>query len=138
MSDYLTGAGHFGFGFLVGYIISALMLVTMKKNLSVRLYSPFLPFFIGVLASLPYFFIDRFTCDVPSGLNIFLFYSLLHCQTLAIKFLGDIHVVVVVCGFLYVTVIMYYINFIKRVRRCGWNRYVRTTKQSLKRSAPRA
>ena len=138
MSDYLTGAGHFGVGFVAGYIVFALLVLLMKKSLFVRLYSPFTPFLIGAIAAAPYFFVDRFDCTASDWLNVFFLYSILHCQPFAIKFLGDLHVVVVVCGFLYVTIIMYYIHFVKRVRRYGWNRKTRSTKKPAKGSAHHA
>lgn len=117
MADYLTGMGHFGIGFAVGYCLFLLLLIICWRVLTLRLYGPFLPFALGFLGAAPYFFIDRFTCELPAWLNVFFFYSLLHCQSFAVQWLGNIHAVVLACGFLYVTIILYYIYTIKQFRR---------------------
>lgn len=117
MSDYLTGMGHFGIGFVVGYALFVLLVMVFSRSLLVRLYSPFIAFLLGFLAAAPYFFIDRFTCELSGLLNIFFFYTALHCQPFAVQWLGNIHAVVIVCGCLYVTIILYYIYTIKQLRQ---------------------
>ncbi|MGS2718014.1 hypothetical protein ACVBE9_07575 [Eionea flava] len=120
MADYLTGMGHFGISFMAGYCLFLLLLLICSRVLTVRLYSPFLPFLLGFLGAAPYFFIDRFTCELPVWLNAFFFYSQLHCQPFAVQWLGNIHAVVLACGLLYIIIILYYIHTVKQLRRRGF------------------
>lgn len=120
MSAYLTGAGHFGVGFLVGSLLFIILLIAMKRKLWVQLYAPFIPFSLGVLASIPYFLTYRLTCEQPVWANLFLLYSFFHCHPLTVSVLSNLHVVVVICGLLYVFIIWHYIRLVKHVRRYGW------------------
>ena len=74
MSDYLTGAGHFGVGFVIGFAIFLLLLIAIRKALWARLYGPFIPFMLGGLAALPYFFTHQLMCDYSSWVQVFFFY----------------------------------------------------------------
>jgi hypothetical protein len=116
----LTGAGLFGFGFLVGTILWLLLLLVQKRRLVVWLYAPFLPFLIGGVAALPYTFVDRMTCDLPVIINVFVGYSLVHCNHFMIGFLGNLYLVILVCGVMYIAIIFYYISLVRRVRQNGW------------------
>jgi hypothetical protein len=119
-SDYLTGAGHFGVGFVAGFTLFLFLLVVLRRALWIRLYGPFIPFVLGSLAATPYFFADQVMCDQSFWVYIFFLYPFFHCQPLFVKFFGNIHVVVVACGFLYVFILWYYIRLVKSVRRGGW------------------
>jgi uncharacterized membrane protein len=121
--DYvLTGAGHFGFGFIVGTVVLLVMMMLKKKSLSVQLYAPFLPFLFGFVAALPYAFLETATCDLPFLANLFFFYSSVHCNAVVISLLGNIHLVMVICAVIYCFILMRYITLVKRVRRYGWSR----------------
>lgn len=120
MSDYLTGAGHFGVGFVCGFAIFLLLLVVLRKRLWVRLYGPFIPFLLGSISAAPYFFTYQLMCEQSFWVYAFFFYPFFHCQSLVVEFFGNIHVVVVACGFLYVFILWYYIGLVKSVRRYGW------------------
>ncbi len=121
MNYVLTGAGHLGFGFILGALIVVFLMMIFKRSLGVRLYAPFLPFFLGVLASLPYTFYDKSTCDISFLMNIFVLYPLAHCNHIIIKLLGNLHIVAVIFGVIYILVLLYYISLIKRLRKSGWN-----------------
>jgi hypothetical protein len=121
LSDYLTGAGHFGVGFVVGFSVFVLTLAVFKKALWVRLYGPFIPFLLGGLAVVPYFFTYQFECNQSFWLHAFFFYPFLHCEPLLVRLFGNIHVVVVVCGLLYVFILWHYIRLVKFVRRRDWH-----------------
>jgi len=124
MTDFtsisLTGAGHFGFGFVVGSIVMLLLIFLKKKSLFVNLYAPFLPFLLGMLAAVPYMFLDPSLCQPASIYNVFILYSLIHCSSLLDVFLGSLNLVAIVCGIIYCFIILRYILLVKHVRRYGW------------------
>ncbi len=120
MNFFLTGAGHFGFGFIFGTVLFLCLAVVMRKSLKVQMYGPFLPFVFGFFAVLPYPFFFKETCDLPAIANVFLFYPWAHCQPLLIKFLGNLHLVAVLCGVIYGLILLRYIGLVKSVRRHGW------------------
>jgi hypothetical protein len=120
VNDFLTGAGHFGFGFVVGTAILVLTILCFKKNLFVQIYAPFIPFVLGGVAALPYSFFYQKTCDITVLANIFFFYSWAHCQSMIIAMLGNLHLVVLVCACVYGFIVLRYITLVKRVRRHGW------------------
>jgi len=120
LSDYLTGAGHFGVGFVFGFVIFLLLLAVLRKRFWVRLYGPFIPFLLGGISAAPYFFTYQLMCEQSFWVYFFFFYPFFHCQSLFVEFFGNIHVVVVACGFLYVFILWYYIRLVKTVRRYSW------------------
>lgn len=120
MERFLTGAGHFGFGFIVGTIILLLLVLLFRKSLFIQIYAPFLPFLLGVVAAFPYALFYQKTCDLPALANMFFFYSWAHCQSMIINVLGNLHFVVLICACIYGFIIMRYIRMVKRVRRSGW------------------
>ena len=134
MSDYLTGAGHFGVGFVAGVAIFVFLLAALKKVLWIRLYGAFIPFVLGGIAAMPYFFIDKLSCDQPLWIHAFFFYPFFHCQSLFVMHFGNIHVVVVVCGLLYVCLLWYYIRLVKYVRRYGWQSHTIQKKKRRRRA----
>ncbi len=117
---YLTGAGHFGFGFLLGTAIFMLLIIVFRRNYFVQVYSPFLPFVLGLVAVLPYSFIYKEQCELPMALNIFVLYSWAHCQSAIVSLLAHLHFVVLVCALIYGAIILRYIFLVRRVRRFGW------------------
>lgn len=121
MDYFLTGAGHFGFGFIIGAVFWLLFIPLKRKSLFIQMYSPFLPFLFGFVAAAPYAFTYPKTCEISFLFNVFVLYSWVHCQSLAITFLGNLHLVVVICGFVYCLIVLRYISLVKRVRRHGWN-----------------
>ncbi len=122
MNDFLTGAGHFGFGFIGGTIAFLLLIMSFRKNLFVQLYAPFVPFLCGLLAALPYVFVYQKTCEQPLWTNIFFFYSFAHCHDFLVSWLANLHFVGLVCGVIYGFIIIRYIWLVRRVRRGGWYR----------------
>lgn len=122
MNDYLTGAGHFGIGFSLGFLIMILLYKVKKNNLAVQLYAAFIPFIIGFIASLPYLFLDVKSSE--PWLNFFLFYDFLHFNELAITFFGRLHLVTLLCGLMYLYILIRYIALVKHCRRFGWRKGV--------------
>lgn len=120
MNYFLTGAGHFGFGFLVGTCLLLVLLVLRRRQLSVQLYAPFLPFFCGFFSVIPYVLFFQKTCLMPAWSNVFFLYSWVHCQSVVVNFLGNIHVVGLICGVVYSLIILRYISLVKHLRRYGW------------------
>lgn len=116
---YLTGVGHFGVGFLIGWLLMLFISFAFRKNLSVQLYTPFLPFLIGFLAVAPYVFLVRESCTFSPVINFFVFYSWIHCEE-AFRWLTNLHLVALICGGIYCLIIWRYIRLVKQVRRSGW------------------
>ena len=122
MSTYLTGAGHFGVGFTFGFLVMLALYKIKKHSLSVQLYAAFIPFSIGFIACLPYLFIGEETSS--PWLNIFFFYDFLHFNKFAITFFGRLHLVFILCGSMYLYILMKYIALVKHCRRFGWRKGV--------------
>jgi len=120
VNDYLTGAGHFGIGFTLGFLIMLLLYKVKKHNLKVQLYAAFIPFITGFIASLPYLFLDAESSFL--WLNLFLFYDFLHFNEVAISLFGSLHLVTFICGLMYLYILMRYIALVKHCRRYGWRR----------------
>lgn len=120
MDTFLTGAGHFGFGFIVGSLLFILLVMSLRKSFFIQVYTPFLPFLLGLMAIVPYSFLPQQTCSLPLVANAFLFYSWAHCHAGIIQLLGNLHLVVLVCGVIYCFIVLRYISLVKRVRRYGW------------------
>lgn len=116
---FLSGVGHFGFGFIVGALLSCVLLAWKRQHLGVQMYAPFIPFSLALVAMLPYVFFFQKTCELPLWANIFVFYSLVHCHAVVVASLGNVHFVAVICGLIYCVIVMHYIVLVKRVRRYG-------------------
>ena len=116
----LTGAGHFGVGFFLGAICMVLVLFVYRRRLYIQLYAPFLPFAFGFLAIVPYMLLPVNACNLPVIFNVFVFYSWLHCQSAIAGWLGNLHLVAVMCAGIYCLMTWRYIRLIKRIRRYGW------------------
>lgn len=120
MESFLTGAGHFGFGFLSGTVIFILLILSFPRKLGLQIYSPFIPFVLGFLAALPYAFWFKETCEFPFYANVFYLYSWAHCNHFLITLSGNLHFVVLICACIYGFIILRYISLVRRVRRYGW------------------
>jgi hypothetical protein len=116
---FLTGAGHFGFGFIVGAFVLFVLLSVRKNNIFVQLYIPFLPFVLGIIAVLPYVFSEPKTCELHFWMNLFFLYSWAHCHSVIMALLGHLHIVALLCGVIYCMIVLHYISLVKRVRRYG-------------------
>jgi hypothetical protein len=121
VNEFLTGAGHFGFGFVSGTFVFLLVILVFKKRFFIQLYAPFIPFVFGGVAALPYTFLYQKTCNITELANFFFFYSWVHCQSIIIAMLGNLHFVVLICACIYTFIIWRYIALVKRVRRYGWS-----------------
>jgi len=119
---YLTGASHFAFGFIFGSIVMVVFFKLKRSSLWVQLYMPFLPFLLGLIAAIPYIFLEPANCVVPAFYNVFFFYSALHCDYLADIVLGSLHLVTILCGLIYCFILLRYILLVKYIRRHGWNK----------------
>ena len=117
---YLSGAGHFACGFLIGALLMQLSQFTWRKSLSVQLYAPFLMFAVGGWAAIPYLWLPAGDCLHSRWYNFFVFYELLHCQPIAVSVLGRLNIVALVCASVYAIVILKYIGLVTRCNKYGW------------------
>lgn len=118
MEIYLKGSGHFAFAFFIGFLVMLAMQFSAKKSLKIQVYSPFIPFILGVWAALPYFVFGK-TFSAP-WLNIFFFYDLIHFNEILAKVFGRTAVVALFCGGLYTYIVLKYISLVKHCRKYGW------------------
>lgn len=121
MEEFLVGSGHFGFGFILGFILWRVATPGYKKSLNFQLYFPFIPFITGIYAALPYLIVNH-SSDFSNWWNIFLFYKIIHNNQSVINILGQIHWVALICGLLYAFILYHYIELVKFCRRYGWNK----------------
>lgn len=120
----LTGAGHFGFGFSVGFILMLVLQAYKKHSLNVQIYAPFAPIFIGLFAALPYFWLGGAEqCDLAVSYNIFLLYGKVHCSNFMHIIFGGLNKVAIITGLMYVYIIIRYIALVKHCRRYGWRHH---------------
>jgi len=119
---YLVGSGHFAFGFTIGFLLMLILNRHYSKNIQVQIYSPFLPFIIGIYAALPYLFINSIETGGDSWNNIFVFYNVVHHHDLMIKIFGRLNLVAVICGSMYLYILFRYIALVKYCRRYGWKK----------------
>ncbi len=116
---YLVGAGHFGVGFVLGFVWMHQLFAKYRPNLNVQLYAPFLPMIVGIWAAIPYpFFMAQ--AELPIWLHLFVFFPFLHTDELFIILLGRPAFVALLCGALYITILYHYIKLAKSTRRYGW------------------
>ncbi len=121
MDGVLTGAGHFGFGFLCGSIVMAALQRLYSKKLFVQLYAPFIPFVLGLIAAAPYALLgDPAICNLPIWSNIFLLYNSIHCHPFVVSVLGGLNKVAIICGSVYVYIVLRYISLVRHCRSHGW------------------
>ena len=120
MQNYLIGAGHFAIGFIAGYILMHYLFNQYPEKLRVQLYAPFIPMVMGIWAAIPYpFYIG--VEQLPIWLHLFVFYPFFHHDELFIILLGRPAFVAVVCGVLYLFILLRYIRLAKHTRRYGWS-----------------
>ena len=119
MKEYLVGSGHFAIGFCLGFIMMYGLNKKYKTFLKVQMYSSFIPFIVGVWAALPYLFVDE-KLSKAAILNLFVFYDYLHQHTVAIALFGRLHLVVLICGSMYLYILLRSIRLVKYCRRYGW------------------
>ena len=112
IQQHLSGSGHFAFGFLVGYLLLLIFRKKYHDSLNIHLYLPFLPLVFGVWAALPYIWAPS-TTNLPTWLNIFFFYPMIHLNEYLITYLGRPAFVALVCGSLYGLILLHYIRLAK-------------------------
>ena len=119
--NYLEGSGHFAVGFCFGFLLMFFLVKKYHTYINVQMYTPFIPFIFGIWASLPYVFINELK-EGQIWLNIFLFFNFMHHNELIIKIFGRIILVALICGSLYLYILLHYINLVKYCRRYGWHK----------------
>jgi hypothetical protein len=90
-----------------------------KRRLNVQLYAPFLPFIIGLYSALPYFFLSEE--KINTWINLFLLYEIIHTNNVVITLFGRLSFVAIICGAMYLYILLRYIELVKHCRRYGWN-----------------
>jgi len=116
---FLVGSGHFGIGFVLGYILMFMLLKTKSTHLKVQLFAPFIPFILGFWAAIPYLWTDS-SIILSSWLHIFLLYPFFHHNELFILLFGKLNLVALICATLYGIIILRYIRLVKYCRAYGW------------------
>lgn len=116
---YLVGSGHFAFGFIIGYVWMKVQQTARQESLNAQLYLPFVPICAGIWAAMPYIFFPS-SVELPFWLNIFFLYQWAHHDQLLIILLGRPNWVVLICGGLYVLILLRYIRLCHYCRRHGW------------------
>ncbi len=119
MNNILVGSGHFAIGFVVGFIIMLLLQVKYSRNIYVQMYTPFIPFITGLWAAIPYLFISEYNGG-EYWLNIFFLFNYFHYNELSIKVFGSLNFVAMICGSMYIYILLRYIALVKYCRRYGW------------------
>jgi hypothetical protein len=117
---YLTGSGHFAIGFSLGFLLMIHLTKRYDQKINVQLYAPFIPFILGIFVSFPYLFLSSNNMDT-AWLNIFIFFNFLHHNDIAIMIFGRLYLVTIICGSMYVYILLRYIALIKYCRRYKWN-----------------
>ena len=116
---YLAGSGHFGFGFMLGFIVMLVLFKLKPTQLSIQLYAPFSPFALGTWATLPYIWTTN-DATLHERLNIFVLYPLIHQSEIAITVLGRPNWAALICATLYIFILLRYIRLVKYCKKYGW------------------
>jgi len=107
-------------GFVSGYILFRLLLLIRPANHRVAVYTPLIPFAVGIFFSLPYLFelggMGELQNYIGPAVNLFGAYGWLHHNDFAISYLTSLNLVAVVCGAVYLLIMRHYILLIKRLR----------------------
>lgn len=119
LKQYLLGSGHFAIGFCLGFIVMLFLNKYYHTKIKIQIYAPFIPFILGIWSALPYLFISN--AEIPnSWLNIFTLYTYVHQNELFIRLFGKLHLIALICGSMYLYILLRYISLIKYCRRYGW------------------
>lgn len=119
--DELKGIGHFTIWFLLGFMIFRIVLKMRKESLAVNLYGPFIPFVLGVAASMPYLLatlgiVSDQQIATQSGYNAFLFYVALNDLSLVVRIFSNFHIAVAADGIAYLSLLLHYIRLVRKIR----------------------
>jgi len=107
-------------GFVSGYILFRLLLLIHPENHRVAVYTPLIPFGVGIFFSLPYLFelggMGELQNYIGPAVNLFGAYGWLHHNAFVATYLASLNTVAVVCGAIYLLIVRHYILLIKSLR----------------------
>lgn len=119
--DELKGVGHFSFWFVQGYLVFRALLFMNKEHFKLKLYGPFIPFFMGTIAVIPFILamlkIVSQEQIMTDGYNLFLFYGLLNHVSFIVRIFSNFHLAVILAGLVYMALLFHYIFLVKATRR---------------------
>ena len=119
--DALKGVGHFAFWFMAGYFVFRVVLLMTRNNLKIKLFGPFIPFVLAIIAAVPYLLVTLGVvshAQIMSGpYNLFLFYGLLNHISPVVWLFSNFHIAVVLTGIVYLVLLLHYIRLVKVTRR---------------------
>jgi len=107
-------------GFVSGYLLLQALLLIRGDHFKLSVYAPLLPFAFGVWFGLPYLFelggAGELESLIGPVVNVFGAYGWLHHQALVVAYLTGLNTVALICGFIYLFIILHYIRLIKKIR----------------------
>jgi len=117
----VQGSTHFMIGFLLGYVLFLSLLFAYSGHHKIAIYAPLIPFFVGIWFAMPYVFelggMGELQNYIGQGVNLFGAYGWLHHNSFVANHLAGLNKVAVVCGLIYMLIILHYIRLIKVLRR---------------------
>ncbi|PCH54276.1 MAG: hypothetical protein COC22_00540 [Flavobacteriaceae bacterium] len=117
----VQGSTHFMFGFVLGYALFRLLLVACPRHDKLAIYAPFIPFIVGMWFAVPYVFelggMGGLQQYIGLLTNLFGAYDWLHHNSFVANYLTGLNKVAVVCGLIYLLIVLHYIQLIKSLRR---------------------
>ncbi len=124
MTNDFKGIGHFTIWFLVGFVVFLLVKPRGNKHRSgltlLALYSPFIPFVLGSVATIPYLlFVLGFNSHdqiISGSFNLFLLYGVLDQLEIFAALFSNFEMDAIVMAGAYLYLVGYYIGLVKRTR----------------------
>ena len=117
----VQGSTHFMIGFVLGYALFWLLLLAGSGHDKTAVYAPLIPFVVGMWFAVPYVFelggMGELQNYIGEAVNLFGAYGWLHHSTFVANYLTGLNKVAMVCGLIYVLIILHYIRLIKALRK---------------------
>jgi uncharacterized membrane protein YciS (DUF1049 family) len=117
----VQGSTHFMIGFLLGYVLFLSLLVAYSEHYKIAIYAPLIPFFAGAWFAMPYVFelggMGELQNYIGEAVNLFGAYGWLHHSSFVADYLAGLNKATVLCGLVYLLIILHYIRLIKALRR---------------------
>ncbi len=117
----VQGSTHFMIGFVLGYALFWLFLLARLGHDKTAIYAPLTPFFMGIWFAMPYVFelggMGELQHYIGEAVNLFGAYGWLHHSSFVANYLTGLNKVAMLCGLIYVLIILHYIRLIKALRK---------------------
>jgi hypothetical protein len=119
--DELKGVGHFSFWFVLGYFLFVLIKIRLKNKASINLYGPFIPFILGITATLPYLMAVLGLVEhkelADDLYNIFLLYPMLNNLNFIVVIFSNFYFAIIFASIIYMQLLLHYIKLVKNTRK---------------------